>query len=35
GTTLLNPNATEIGIAYAYSVDSAFGGYFTVVLAAP
>lgn len=35
GTTLLNPNATEIGIAYAYSQDSALGGYFTVILAAP
>ena len=35
GTTLLNPDVTEIGIAYAYSADSALGGYFTVVLAAP
>jgi len=35
GTTLLNPNVTEIGIAYAYSPNSAFGGYFTVLLAAP
>jgi len=35
GTTLLTPNATEIGIAYAYSQNSALGGYFTVVLAAP
>ncbi|MBC8336559.1 MAG: LysM peptidoglycan-binding domain-containing protein [Anaerolineales bacterium] len=35
GVTLLNPNATEIGIAYAYFKGSALGGYFTVVLAAP
>ena len=35
GTTLLTPNATEIGIAYTYSADSALGGYFTVILAAP
>ncbi|MBT3338828.1 MAG: LysM peptidoglycan-binding domain-containing protein [Anaerolineae bacterium] len=35
GTTLLNPNTTRIGIGYAYSQDSALGGYFTVVLAAP
>jgi len=35
GVTLLNPNATEIGIAYAYSQGSALGGYFTVLLASP
>jgi len=35
GATLLNSNATEIGIAYAYSQGSALGGYFTVLLAAP
>ncbi|NQU30708.1 MAG: LysM peptidoglycan-binding domain-containing protein [Anaerolineae bacterium] len=35
GVTLLNPNVTEIGIAYAYFKGSALGGYFTVVLAAP
>ncbi len=35
GTTLLTPNATKIGIAYAYSADSALGGYFTVILATP
>lgn len=35
GVTLLNPNATEIGIAYAYFKGSALGGYFTVILAAP
>ena len=35
GVTLHNPNVTEIGIAYAYSQESALGGYFTVVLAAP
>jgi uncharacterized protein YkwD len=35
GDTLLNPNVTEIGLGYAYSPDSAFGGYFTVILAAP
>jgi len=35
GTTLLNPNATEVGIGYAYSKDSALGGYFTIILAAP
>ena len=35
GATLLNPNATEIGIAYAYSQDSALGGYFTAILATP
>ncbi len=35
GTTLLNPNVTEMGIAYAYSSSSTFGGYFTIILAAP
>ena len=35
GTTLLSPDATEIGIAYTYSADSALGGYFTVILATP
>ncbi|MCP4141687.1 MAG: LysM peptidoglycan-binding domain-containing protein [Chloroflexi bacterium] len=35
GTTLLNPNATEVGIGYAYSKDSSLGGYFTIILAAP
>ena len=35
GTTLLNPTVTELGIAYAYSSESAFGGYFTIILAAP
>ncbi len=35
GTTLLNPNTTQIGIGYAFFKDSALGGYFTVVLAAP
>ncbi len=35
GTTILNPTVTEIGIAYAYSSESAFGGYFTLILAAP
>ena len=35
GTTLLAPSATEIGIAYTYSSDSALGGYFTIILAAP
>ena len=35
GTTLLNPIVTEVGIAYAYSADSALGGYFTIILAAP
>ena len=35
GTTLINPTVTEIGIAYAYSADSALGGYFTVILATP
>lgn len=35
GTTLLNPNATEVGIAYAYSKDSALGGYYTIILAKP
>lgn len=35
GSILLNPNATEIGIAYTYSQGSALGGYFTVILAAP
>ncbi len=35
GSTLLNPTVTEIGIAYAYSSESAFGGYFTIILAAP
>lgn len=35
GSILLNPNATEIGIAYTYSQGSALGGYFTVLLAAP
>jgi len=35
GTTLLTPNVTEIGIAYAYSANSAFGGYFTIILATP
>ena len=35
GATLLNSNATEIGIAYAYSQDSALGGYFTAILATP
>lgn len=33
--TIFNPNVTEIGIGYAYSADSALGGYFTVILAAP
>ena len=28
-------NASEVGIAYAYSADSAFGGYYTIVLAKP
>ena len=35
GSTLLNPDVTEIGIAYAYSPNSTFGGYFTIILAAP
>ena len=35
GTTPLNATVTEIGIAYAYSSESAFGGYFTLILAAP
>lgn len=35
GTTLLNANATEVGIAYAYSKDSVLGGYYTIILAAP
>ncbi len=35
GTILLNPTVTEIGIGYAYSSESAFGGYFTVILASP
>lgn len=35
GTTLLNPKTTEVGIAYAYSKDSALGGYYTIILAAP
>ncbi len=35
GSTLLNPNVTQIGIGYTYSQDSALGGYFTVILATP
>lgn len=35
GNTLLNPNATEVGIGYAYFADSALGGYYTIVLAKP
>ena len=35
GTILLNPNAKKVGIGYAYSKDSALGGYFTIILAAP
>ena len=35
GGNLLNPAVTEIGIAYAYFADSALGGYFVAVLAAP
>lgn len=34
-TVLLNPNATQIGIGYAFYRQSAFGGYFNVILAAP
>ena len=30
-----DPKATEIGIGYAYSSDSDYGGYFTVDLASP
>ena len=32
---LLDPQATEFGIAYAYYRGSSYGGYFTVILAAP
>ncbi len=35
GSTLLAPNATEIGIGYAYSSESALGGYFTIILGTP
>ncbi len=32
---LLSADATEIGVGYAYSADSSYGGYFTIILAAP
>ena len=32
---ILTAKATEIGIAYAYSRESSYGGYFTVIIAAP
>jgi len=32
---MLDPKATEIGIGYAYSANSDYGGYFTVDLAKP
>lgn len=32
---LLNADATELGIGYAYSAESSYGGYFTLILAAP
>jgi uncharacterized protein YkwD len=32
---LLSPKATELGIGYAYYRQSAYGGYFTIILAAP
>ena len=35
GTVLMNPTATEIGIGYAFFRESALGGYFNVILAAP
>ncbi len=35
GDVLLDPQATELGIAYAYSSESSYGGYFTIIVAAP
>ncbi len=35
GDVLLDPQATELGIAYAYSSESSYGGYFTIIIAAP
>jgi uncharacterized protein YkwD len=32
---ILNPNVSEIGIGYAYSPTSQFGGYYTLVFAKP
>jgi len=32
---LLSPNYTDIGLGYAYSADSSYGGYFTAVFARP
>jgi uncharacterized protein YkwD len=33
--SVLNPMVTEIGVGYAYSAASQFGGYFTVDFASP
>ena len=35
GDAFLSPQATELGIGYAYYNDSSYGGYFTLILAAP
>ncbi len=32
---LLSADATELGIGYAYSTDSSYGGYFTIIFAEP
>ena len=32
---LLSPNYTDVGLGYAYSADSSYGGYFTAVFARP
>ena len=35
GDAVLSPQATELGIGYAYYADSSYGGYFTLILAVP
>jgi uncharacterized protein YkwD len=32
---ILNPNVTEMGVGYAYTASSAYGGYYTVDFASP
>lgn len=32
---ILNPNVSEIGVAYFYNSESTYGGYYTMVLARP
>ncbi len=32
---ILNPNVSQVGIAYVFNPDSTYGGYFTLILARP